>query len=164
MSGAQLRAWHDGRPVYLFHTLSGSEYLVDARSGALLTPIDEGTARAVALADYAGDAEISVVEFFAEPSWEYRRPGPSWRVSFDDGEGTRLYVSTASGQVTARRNDAWRFFDFFWMLHIMDYEEREDFNTWHLRIFSILALITVLAGSVLLVLRMRRSVMAALKR
>lgn len=164
VSSAQLLHWHDGRPVYLLETPENGSRLVDARDGRLLTPIDETTARAVALADYAGEANISAIEFFAQPSWEYRRAGPAWRVSFDDGEGTRVYVSSATGLVTARRNDAWRFFDFFWMLHIMDYEEREDFNTWHLRIFSILALITVLAGSVLLVIRVRRSLLSALKR
>lgn len=158
VTGAQLLAWYDGRPVYLFDAASGAELLVDASDGAMLTPIDEATARAVALADYAGDAQIASIEFLAEPSWEYRRPGPAWRVMIDDGEGTRLYVSSSTGMVTARRNDAWRFFDFFWMLHIMDYEEREDFNTWHLRVFSIIALITVLAGSVLLVIKLGRNI------
>ena len=42
------------------------------------------------------------------------------------------------------------------MLHIMDYEEREDFNTLHLQVFAVLALISVLAGFVLLVIRMQR--------
>ena len=44
------------------------------------------------------------------------------------------------------------------MLHIMDYEEREDFNTLHLQVFAVLALISVLAGLVLLVIRMQRLV------
>ena len=117
---------------------------------------------AVALADYAGDAPIAIVEYFEEPTWEYRRSGPAWRVSFDDGEGTRLYVSEATGQVTARRNDVWRVFDFFWMLHIMDYKEREDFNHPLLISFSALALISVLAGLVLLIIRMRRFVLVQL--
>jgi len=58
----------------------------------------------------------------------------------------------------ARRNDDWRFFDFFWMLHIMDYEERENFNNPLLITASIFALVTVLAGLLLLVLRMQRLV------
>ena len=58
----------------------------------------------------------------------------------------------------ARRNDDWRFFDFFWMLHIMDYKERENFNNPLLITVSIFALFTVLAGLLLLVLRLQRLV------
>jgi uncharacterized iron-regulated membrane protein len=151
----RLQTWQD-RPVYNVFRLDGSSSLVDARSGERLTPISEETAVAIALSDYAGDPQIDSVEFFAEPTWEYRRPGSAWRISFADGEGTRIYVSPDTGLVTARRNDRWRFFDFFWMLHIMDYEEREDFNTLHLQVFAVLALISVLAGFVLLVIRMQR--------
>src|SRR3546814_8614414 len=53
---------------------------------------------------------------------------PIWRVPFEDGEGTTLYVSGQDGRVLERRNDTWRIFDFVWMLHIMDYTGRQDFN------------------------------------
>src|SRR3546814_16302027 len=39
-----------------------------------------------------------------------------------------LYVSGQDGRVLERRNDTWRIFDFVWMLHIMDYTGRQDFN------------------------------------
>ena len=38
-------------------------------------------------------------------------------------------VDAGSGEVTAVRHDRWRLFDWFWMLHIMDYDERSDFST-----------------------------------
>ncbi|MFT6661534.1 MAG: exosortase/archaeosortase [Maricaulis maris] len=66
--------------------------------------------------------------------------------------------------VTARRNDTWRVFDFFWMLHIMDYEERENFNNPLLITASVFALVTVLAGLLLLVLRLQRLVRMELAR
>ncbi len=150
-----LQAWQ-GRPVFNVLRADGASSLVDARTAEVITPITRDTAIAVANSDYAGDAQIEAVEYFEEPTWEYRRAGPAWRISFADGEGTRIYVSPDTGLVTARRNDRWRFFDFFWMLHIMDYEEREDFNTLHLQVFAVLALISVLAGLVLLVIRMQR--------
>src|SRR3546814_15468390 len=53
---------------------------------------------------------------------------PIWRVPFEDGEGTTLYVSGQDGRVLERRNDTWRIFDFVWMLHIMDYTGRQDFK------------------------------------
>ena len=38
------------------------------------------------------------------------------------------YISATTGSVLERRNDTWRWWDFFWMLHIMDYDERENVN------------------------------------
>lgn len=153
----RLQAWQ-GRPVYNVYRSDWTSSLVDARTGERLTPISRETAIEIARADHAGDPEIAAVEFFEEPTWEYRRPGAAWRISFADGEGTRLYVSPDTGLVMARRNDDWRLFDFFWMLHIMDYEERENFNNPLLITASLFALITVLAGLLLLVLRMQRLV------
>ena len=48
--------------------------------------------------------------------------------------------------VTARRNDRWRWFDRFWMLHVMDYEGRDNFNSLLLQVVSGLGLVTVLSG------------------
>lgn len=53
---------------------------------------------------------------------------PVWRVDFDDADATTVYVSARSGKVLEHRNSTWRLFDFFWMLHIMDYAERTNFN------------------------------------
>ena len=41
-------------------------------------------------------------------------------------------------------------FDFFWMLHIMDYDERENVNNLLLRGMTLLALVTALSGAWLL--------------
>lgn len=155
--GYELARW-TGRPVYRFDTVTGP-LMADARTGEALSPLDEAAAIAAARAGYAGDAPIEQVEYLPEPSWEYRHAGPAWRVIFADGEGTRLYVSPANGEITARRNDTWRIFDFFWMLHIMDYREREDFNHPLLIAAAGFAFLTVLAGLVLLFVRMRRSFM-----
>jgi uncharacterized iron-regulated membrane protein len=155
VSEIRLQAWRD-KPVYNVFRLDGSSSLVDARTGERVTSITRETAVEIAQADYAGSPPIAAIEFFEEPTSEYRREGPAWRVSFDDGEGTRIYVSPDTGLVMARRNDDWRFFDFFWMLHIMDYEERENFNNPLLITASLFALLTVLAGFLLLILRMHR--------
>jgi len=72
-----------GRTVYVFSTIAGP-VRVDARSGERLPPVTEEEARRVARADYAGDDEIAEVRFFPEPTWEYRREGPAWRVEFAD--------------------------------------------------------------------------------
>jgi hypothetical protein len=148
-SSAELRPWL-GRTIYEFGRYGEASLIVDAVSGDILSPIGEAVAIEVARADYAGESEIDAVTFFAEPTWESRRDMPTWRVDFADGEGTRLYVSTATGEVVARRNDVWRIFDFFWMLHIMDYSERTDFNHPLLILASLFALGMSLFGFVLL--------------
>ena len=150
-----LNAWMD-RAVYRITPLAGAIVMVDATDGAVLSPIDEAAARAVALADHVGEPEVLSAELLIEPPREYGRPGPVWQIVLDDGEGTRSYVSPATGEVVTRRNDRWRLFDFLWMLHIMDYDDREDFNHPLLISAGALALMTVLAGLVLLVLRLQR--------
>ncbi|MCW5725519.1 MAG: PepSY domain-containing protein [Maricaulaceae bacterium] len=139
-----------GRAVYEFQAADGSLALADAATGARLSPIGEETARAVARAAFSGQAEIDSVTFFPAATWESRRDTPTWRIDFADGEGTRLYVATLTGEVIARRNDAWRVFDFFWMLHIMDYEDRTDINNPLVIIASAAALVTTIAGFALL--------------
>lgn len=66
----------------------------------------------------------------ARPTSELRgHVGPIWRVAFRDADHTTLHISAWDGQILERRNRSWRLFDVFWMLHIMDYGKRENFNT-----------------------------------
>jgi hypothetical protein len=123
--------------------------LADTRTGRLRSPITEDEAVAIARADYIPDVPVTEVALITEVGSgdEYRgRPLPAYRVSFDHPLGTRLYVSVERGVVTARRNDRWRWFDLFWMLHIMDYEDRDDFNTWWLQFAAVLGFVTILSG------------------
>ena len=53
---------------------------------------------------------------------------PLWRVELDDRWQSRVYVDATTGNIAAVRNNLWGVYDFFWMLHIMDYGAREDFN------------------------------------
>jgi len=145
VTAATLTTWQ-GRAVYQLERSSGAQ-LVDATDGRLLSPLDAAAAKAVAGADYAGPGVIQSVEWIDTPALEYRgRDLPLWRVRFDDARETTLYVSPQTGQVVARRNDLWRVFDFVWMLHIMDYEEREDFNHPLLITTAATALLFVVSG------------------
>ena len=47
------------------------------------------------------------------------------------------------------RHQSWRWFDFLWMGHTMDYKGRDNFNNILLRIFSLFGVFTVLSGFVL---------------
>lgn len=144
-----------GQPVYRV-TAGKATWLVDARSGAELSPLPPALAEAVARADYAGDAPLLGMDWVDTAASEIRgRDLPLWRARFGDAQNTAVYVSPATGAVAARRNDLWRVFDFVWMLHIMDYEEREDFNHPLLIAAAITALLFTLSGLVMLFLSFR---------
>ncbi len=115
------------RPVIEAATAQGTR-LFDARTGARLT-IDAATARAIAQDNHpAGQRPLAPV-LLTEASLAVRdhRP-PIWKVDFGDAAGTTYYVSATSGALLERRNDTWRWWDFFWMLHNMDYADRTSFN------------------------------------
>lgn len=116
-----------GGYVYEARTPDGLR-LLDAVTGDPVT-VDAGLARALAIADYSGDGKVSGVTPVTNRTVESRGHDlPLWRAAFDDRTHTTLYVSAATGEVVERRNDSWRLFDIFWMIHIMDYSKRESFN------------------------------------
>jgi len=74
---------------------------------------------------------------------------PAYVVSYKTEEALKAYVSVTDGKFQTVRHRSWRWFDFLWMTHTMDYEGRDNFNTIVLRAFSLLGLITVLSGFLL---------------
>jgi len=143
------------RPVYevtLKNRMVPDFFLLDALTGDRISPIDQETAGRIAVADFSGPAtakNVQLVESTSSHS-EYRgKELPAWRVELDDPDSTIIYVSANRGVVTARRNDRWRMFDFFWMLHTMDYQGRDNFNHWLLKGVSAFGVVTVLSGFVL---------------
>ncbi|WP_299217605.1 PepSY domain-containing protein [uncultured Aquimarina sp.] len=81
---------------------------------------------------------------------EYRgRPLPAYEISYKTDENLKAYVAIDNGAFQTVRHRDWRWFDFLWMTHTMDYQGRDNFNTIVLRAFSLLGLITVLSGFLL---------------
>ncbi len=143
------------RPVYLAETLDGRNTMLDARSGALISPISAGFARSIAEQAIRGDARAARVTLIArDPPIEYRGDLPVWRVDFADRDALSVYVLADTGRIAARRSDLWRAYDFLWAFHIMDYKTRENFNHPLLIAFSVGALLMTLAGMVLVVIRL----------
>ncbi len=139
-----------GKPVFEVHTSESSIYVLDGISGSTISPIKEDLARKIALSHFGGESKIQNIELITEPLIEYRGKYPVWKVDFDNMENTSFYVSPESGKVTARRGLWWRVYDFLWMLHIMDYSERKNFNNWWLVLAAFLALATSVSGLVLI--------------
>jgi len=148
-SGLRL-AWVGGRPAYVLK-LEAGERVVDARNGRPLPPPDEGAIRGIATATYTGDEPIASARLIDQVPGEVRgRKPPLWRVEFDHWNKPTLYFSPSTGELVTRRHELWRIFDFVWMLHIMDYDERENVNNMLLRIFTWGAVLMALSGGWLL--------------
>ena len=102
--------------------------LFDAGTGAPLA-VDEALATRIAAAAHPGAAPVKRVSRLDEVTLAVRKHAlPIWRIDFADAENSSYYVSGESGKLLERRNDSWRWWDFFWMLHNMDYRERTSFN------------------------------------
>ncbi len=144
-----------GQPVYVATGRRGSA-LFYANTARQISPLKEADARAVARQDFIGRGEIASVRLLGEAPRECGCEAPVWRVEFDDDLLTRIYVSPQTGAIEARRNRIWRIYDFFWMLHIMDYSERENFNNPLVQAASVTGLLFALTGGWLVVLRLVR--------
>lgn len=123
-----LRALEDGSPVQL----------------------DESWVRRLALSRYAGGGALAGATLQTQPDIESRAKGPVWRAQFDDPQRTALYFAADDGHFIAARNASWRLYDFFWMLHTMDYAGRDNFNNPLIVTIGMAALWLSISGIVLL--------------
>lgn len=133
----------------------GSAALFDARTGAKLSPLDAESALAIARARIVTEAPVASSELVTAASPEYRGALPAWRIAFDEPSKLAVYVGANNGQVTARRSELWRVYDFLWALHIMDYRDHENLNHAPIIIVSILAFLSTIAGIALIPYRFR---------
>lgn len=135
-------------PVYRILRDSGIT-LQDVITGQAIE-VSADIARRIATRDYSGPGEISQVKLLEESTLEMRGHAlPAWRVDFKDQRSTSLYISAQDGAVLERRNTYWRIFDVFWMLHIMDYQQRTDFNNTLIIICSLILMWMGISGVLL---------------
>ena len=138
----------DSHPYYFIN----NKFLYNAIDGKKKMEIDEKEAVKIANKYIREDLKVSYVEKINEtgPHHEYReRLLPAYVISYDTKDNLKAYVSTIDGRFQTVRHRNWRWFDFLWMTHTMDYEGRDDFNNKILRAFSLLGLITVMSGFLL---------------
>jgi ferredoxin len=138
-----------GQPVYRIRRTESTS-LVNAIDGSAIVT-DEQDARILARKDFTGDGEITSIESGVAPDIETRdSTGAYWRVNFSDKFHTSIYISASTGDILERRNSYWRVFDFFWMLHIMDYSDHEDINNTLIIIVALIAIWLGISGFILL--------------
>ncbi len=139
----------EGHPVYEIH--ADKQYLISGIDGQAFPLMEQTRVQNRAQALFTGEqaiAEMRLIENLPREAGNLKLP--VWKVVFDDSIDTTFYMDAHTGQLLKVRSDLWRVFDFFWMLHIMDYEEREDFNNPLLITFAASALMFTLTGLILL--------------
>ena len=139
-----------GQEILIVRKQTGTEYL--GLDGSALEKLSREEAKDI-VSNVTSLTPLAVEEISdSEPGSEYRgRNLPLFKVVTQDGENEKIhvYVDAISGQVVAIRTDQWRLWDLMWGLHIMDWEERDDFNHWLLKVFSVLALVSSITGLLL---------------
>lgn len=137
-----------GQPFYLVNR----ETLINAQTGKEKLELSEKEALGIAGRHMTEGLEVAGIERIEETGkhHEYRSGSlPAYVISYKTPENLKAYVSIKDASFKSVRHRDWRWFDFLWMTHTMDYEGRDDFNNTILRVFSLLGLITVLSGFLL---------------
>ncbi len=135
----------NGHPFYWIN----DHMLVDAHNGQTKDGVTKEEALYVARKHLIDGLKVKSVELITstDSHHEYREKLlPAYVISYDHDEALKAYVSQIDGKFQTVRHRSWRWFDFLWMTHTMDYETRDNFNTTLLRAFSLFGLITVLSG------------------
>jgi hypothetical protein len=154
--------WLEGSatPIYdiqLTSILDETVWRVETQGGVSLHRIDgapfrldERLVRELALDRYVGSGEMKSISFEDGSALEARGAGAVWRAQFNDNAQTTMYFAAQDGRLVATRNSSWRWFDFFWMLHTMDYRGRDNFNNPVVITVATAALWLALSGFLLL--------------
>lgn len=140
---------NNNKKVTLIHASKGTQRSILTQKEAVLLASEKLNVK----------ADVTAIEFLTETGHhhEYRgRPLPAYAVTFNAPASTTIYVSESYANVQTFRNNKWRIFDFLWMLHTMDYQERDNFNNWLLRAFSIFGIFTILSGFSLYILTSKK--------
>lgn len=126
--------------------------LYNAKTGELKNGISKEEAMAIATKNIVSNLKVKGIALINEAGkhHEYReRLLPAYVISYQGPSNLKVYISVNDGKLQTVRHRDWRWFDFLWMTHTMDYEGRDNMNNMVLRIFSLLGLISVLSGFLL---------------
>jgi hypothetical protein len=126
--------------------------LINAYNGVVKDSITKQEAIIISNNNILDEYKISDIEIIFEVGnhHEYReKPLPAYVISYDGSDKLKSYISIKDGQFQTVRHRSWRWFDFLWMTHTMDYETRDDFNNKLIKAFSVMGLITVMSGFLL---------------
>ena len=145
-----------GQTVWRAETPDGPR-LFETSSGTPIANLTEAQIRTQAQQIYVGEGKIVSARLLtAAPLEMQSRKPPYWQVEFEGWNRPTLYLSPNTGELISRRHALWRVYDFVWMLHIMDYDERTDVNNPLLRVATWSAFAMALMGAWLLIWSFKR--------
>jgi Na+-transporting NADH:ubiquinone oxidoreductase subunit F len=160
ISLVQPESWGAGEiiEVRLASLLDQWVWRVETTEGATLRsattgepfPLTEQIVRELAARHYNGNGKVTSVVFHPTSTIETRDSASTWEARFDDEQATTFYFSADDARLVEARNSTWRLFDFFWMLHTMDYRGRDNFNNPLVITVGFAALWLALSGFILL--------------
>lgn len=147
-----------GQPYYLLTHESGlyrhfkaSYSLINAYNGEPTT-IDKIMARKLAAQSYSGPGAVVSVSRLSPPIADFpKQQNPLWRVNYDDGINTSVYLNAETGRIIGHSDDDKRLAGLFFKLHFMDYSNQGSFNNWLIIFFAIATLWLVLSGIIWIV-------------
>ncbi|MDP2559602.1 NADH:ubiquinone reductase (Na(+)-transporting) subunit F [Psychrobium sp. 1_MG-2023] len=118
-----------------------------------LTPLSQAQAINVADRVYFSLHDITSTQLIREShalteTRKFKRA--VWQINYADVAQHSLYLDAYTGQALTLKNDDWRLKDWFWMLHIMDYQTRSDFNNPLLITIASIASFSALSGFLML--------------
>lgn len=142
-------------PIYIFQYRSSKE-IYSAITGEIIPSLTENE-----ISEIVGkrlNANTPPVEVSKQTSdtREFKGDLPVWRLDYEYPETFSVYASPLTGDILAIRNNKWRIFDFFWMLHIMDYVNRENINSPWLVVLAGLSLLLTISGFFLILATFRK--------
>lgn len=129
-------------------------FLADAENGNIREDISKDEAVEIATNALVNKSSVKEVKVLTQENvgghHEYReKPLPAFAVTFEKPSDLTVYVAQKTGKVESFRTNEWRVFDFFWMLHTMDFFGRDNINNYVLRIFSLLGVLMLVSGYIL---------------
>ncbi len=133
--------------------------LYHAQTGILKKEITQKEALSIAKEHIISHLEVDKIERITKVGkhHEYRKKDlPAYVISYKGQQKVKAYINLKNGDFQTVRHRSWRWFDFLWMLHTMDYQGRDDFNNMLLRVFSLMGIFTVLSGFVLAFITSKR--------
>lgn len=116
-----------GAPYYWVN----QEVLFDARTGERKPRITEDETRKIAGDHMLQDLEVPGISLVEKTGDHHEYRGqflPAYVVWYKDHGNLKTYISPRDGTFRSVRHRDWRWFDFLWMTHTMDYEGRDNFN------------------------------------
>lgn len=136
-------------PVYIFNYESSKE-IYRATTGERIPSLTENEISELVGKRLNTTAPPVEVSLRTSDTREFKGELPVWRLDYEYPETFSVYASPLTGDILAVRNNKWRIFDFFWMLHIMDYVTRENINSPWLVVLAGLSLFLTVSGFFLL--------------